>query len=115
MSPPKHDDDSEARRFSDTMLKELAEDARQTRRLADTILVKLETHLIECASTKKMVDTHDIILNGPPGDTDGKGGLVGRARFYERTGGIAWAAFTTAVGTAFLLGVDWFKKKVIGQ
>lgn len=112
MSAAKDDDIEAARRFSDTMLKELAEDARQTRKLADAILVKLETHLVECASTKKTVDTHDIILNGPPGDTDGKGGLVGRARFYERTGGIAWAGLCAAVSALFLMGLDYAKGKL---
>lgn len=112
MNAAKHHDGEEARRFSDTMLKELAEDARQTRRLADTILVKLETHLVECSVTKKMVDTHDILLNGPPGDTDGKGGLVGRARFYERTGGVAWAGLCAAVSALFLMGLDYARTKL---
>lgn len=97
------------------MLEKLAEDVKETRTVVDEMHTCLKVHIAQCEARAKLVDTHEVILNGPPGDTEGKGGLVGRARFYERTGGIAWAAFTTAIGTAFLLGVEWMKRKVIRE
>jgi hypothetical protein len=94
------------------MFEALAKDVKDVKGMVDEMHTCLKIHIAQCEARGKMVEEHQVTLHGPPGDTEGVGGLVGHQRIFSRTAAVAWTGASAAVGTLFVMAVDYVRNLI---